>query len=221
MHILEKQIGYTFNNQDLLIKALTHRSAGKKNNQRLEYLGDAVLDCIIADKLYTDFPNIQEGLLSQYRALLVNQQSLVGVANRLKLLPHIILGPGEKLQGKVADSILADTVEAIIAAIYLDTDFSTCKTKILVWFADQLIELKKSPIAGKDSKSLLQEWCQAQRINMPVYSIVKVTGQDHNQLFYAECSLLDKTTCGEGRSHRQAEQNAAEGMLKFLKVVYK
>jgi ribonuclease-3 len=216
MHTLEKKINHKFNNKKLLLTALTHRSANKQNNQRLEYLGDAVLDCIIAEKLYKQYPEFQEGLLSQHRASLVNKESLSEIAIQLDILPHIILGPGEKKQLNVTESILADTLEALIGAIYLDTDFATCKELILAYFADKLANLNLMQNEQKDSKSLLQELCQANNLTMPKYTIVDKIGKEHNQTFKAQCILNEKTSFGIGKSIKKAEQDAALNMLKNL-----
>jgi ribonuclease-3 len=216
MHNLEQKLNYTFKDKNLLITALTHRSATKQNNQRLEYLGDAVLDCIIADRLYKQYPSFQEGVLSQYRAILVNKYSLSELALQLEILPFIILGPGEKKQLNITESILADTIEAIIGAIYLDTDFESCKKCILSWFSKKLGALNQGKKETKDSKSCLQEICQAKNLSMPKYVIIDTIGKEHNQTFRAQCMMNNKISFGIGKSRKKAEQHAAYNMLKNL-----
>jgi ribonuclease-3 len=213
---LESKINYIFTNYDLLQLALTHRSFSSLNNQRLEYLGDAVLDCIIASELYKLYPKDREGQLSEHRSSLVNQQSLAIIARDFKLYRYMLLGPGEKRSSNMNDSILADTVEAVIGAIYLDKGFDKCKTVVLQWFQSMLQDLPKNT---KNSKSALQELCQLKSYAIPIYKIVSMTGLEHAKIFEISCTIdqIKHITYGKGKSKRSAEQYAAKLMLKWIK----
>ena len=211
-----KTLNYHFTNEDLLQTALTHRSASKKNNERLEYLGDSILNFVIAEALFEQFPTYDEGILSRMRSSLVKQDSLADIGRDLKLGDYLKLGVGElKSGGFQRDSILADAVEAIIAAIYLDSDFETCKKTVLLWFADKLKTIPPD-LHQKDAKTRLQEYLQARQLSLPKYDIVKTEGEGHEQRFFVRClvSDLNNESMGEGSSHRRAEQNAAENYLR-------
>jgi ribonuclease-3 len=198
--------------------ALTHRSAGRENNERLEFLGDAALGLIIAEALWQRFPTADEGELSRRRASLVNRDSLARVARGLKLGDYLHLGPGElRTGGHARDSILADALEAIIGAVYSDLGFEAARSMVLRLFAGRL-EQHPSSAALKDPKTRLQEWLQARRRPVPEYAVTEVTGAAHDQQFKVLCRLIDDgvEVLGEGSSRRRAEQAAAESLLQRL-----
>jgi len=212
-----KRIGYEFNDPELLELALTHRSCGSKNNERLEFLGDAALDFIIGYAIYQRLPDSKEGELSRYRASLVKGVTLTEIATELQLGEHLHLGGGEmKSGGHRRASILADTVEAIIGAIYIDSDMASCERCVLQWFDSRLENLDKN--GQKDSKTQLQEYMQARGHVLPIYEVVNIFGEAHSQEFTVECriELLRKPTTGQGSSRRNAEKQAAEMALKRL-----
>lgn len=198
-------------------QALTHRSAGRPNNERLEFFGDALLDLVISEALLDRLPRADEGTLTRVRASLVRESSLATIARRLKLGEQLILGPGElKSGGHRRDSILADALEAVIAAVYLDRGFEAARAQVLEWFAPELAALDDN--AGKDAKTRLQEWLQARRQPLPVYALMETVGEEHAQQFRVSCSVEDPAASVEavGRSRRGAEQAAAELMLQRL-----
>ncbi|PID41897.1 MAG: ribonuclease III [Proteobacteria bacterium] len=215
---LEKAIGYTFTNRESLQLALRHRSLGSRNNERLEFLGDSLLNCVIAEYLFHRFPKQKEGHMSRLRAGLVRGTTLSEIAREFNLGEFIQLGAGElKSGGFRRDSILADSVEAIIGAIYLDSDFEQCKACILSWFEKRLNSLPESGIT-KDSKTRLQEFLQSRQLELPNYEVVAIEGEAHDQTFYVDCfipSLPDRTK-GKGASRRVAEQEAAHSALLAL-----
>jgi ribonuclease-3 len=214
---LEQQLGYTFTETALLARALTHRSAGSNNNERLEFLGDAVLGSVIAAELYHRFPRASEGRLSRLRASLVRRESLAGIARDLELGQYLQLGPGErKSGGHRRDSIMSDALEAVFGAIYLDSDFSTCRRCILDLFGGRLDGLTETAVL-KDPKTRLQEYLQARRRPLPEYAVVDVSGEAHAQRFRVQCRVDDgEPVTGEGGSRRQAEQDAAAQLLARL-----
>ena len=218
MRALQKQLGYSFNQPRLLKKALSHRSYHRDNNERLEFLGDSILNFVIAEALYKQFPEAEEGQLSRLRATLVQKATLATIANRLQLQDHLLLGSGElRSGGAQRSSILADAVEAIIAAIYLDSDFEQCRQCIVSWFEPDLKQLSLDDVV-KDAKSNLQEWLQARQIELPNYELIETIGKDHDQTFIVECQIqsLEHMTRGQGQSRRQAEQQAANKILQQL-----
>lgn len=217
---LARKIGHDFADLSLFELALTHRSCGKKNNERLEFLGDSILNFVIADDLFARFPSAKEGELSRLRARLVKGVTLSEVARELGLGDYLRLGSGElKSGGYRRDSILADAVEAIIGAIYLDSDMETARGFILSWYAQRLesIDLNESL---KDSKTRLQEYLQSRRLALPQYELTNVEGEAHSQTFYISCLVpgLDSPATGTGSSRRQAEQEAAKSALANLQV---
>ena len=217
---LKARLGYQFTDAALLARALRHRSAGRDNNERLEFLGDAVLGFIIADFLSNQFPAATEGELSRIRAALVQQATLAAIARELQLGESLILGPGElKSGGAKRDSILADALEALICAIYLDAGLERCRELVQSWFAPRLADHQR-PEAGKDPKTRLQELVQARKLALPVYEILEVSGREHEQLFRVACrvALLDAPVEGSGHSRKLAEQNAAEAALSALGI---
>jgi ribonuclease-3 len=205
-------------NDPLYEEALTHRSLGKRNYERLEFLGDSVLNMVIADALFRDHPDKKEGILSRLRAGLVNKDTLAEIAHELDLGAVIKLGPGElKSGGFRRDSILSDTMEAIIGAVYLLKGFEAAKAYILKLYDSRLNNLPGFDQL-KDPKSRLQEYLQAKSIDLPVYELVDVTGKAHDQHFKVKCIIeeLDLSDVGEGNSRKKAEQEAASQVLKKL-----
>lgn len=215
------RIGHRYTEQGLLTQALTHRSAGAIHNERLEFLGDALLNLIIAETLYTRWPKADEGALTRARAELVRESALASVARDLDLGSVLTLGPGEmKSGGHRRDSILADALEAVIASIYLDAGFAACRDAILPWFDTMLAGLPPPNKIGKDAKTRLQEWLQGRQKPLPVYSLMEESGDDHAKRFLIGCTLAEPplATQGEGGSRRAAEQLAAEAALQALKA---
>jgi ribonuclease-3 len=211
MEKLQRSLGYTFANQDWLVQAVTHRSHGKRNNERLEFLGDA---------LYQRFTDANEGQLSRLRASLVKQQTLAEIARELELGNALIMGTGElKSGGFQRDSVLSDALEAIIGAIYLDASIEIAQERILHWFFDRL-ENMTTEQSHKDAKTKLQEFLQARQEPLPNYEIVKVSGPSHDQIFVVSCEVkcLVQSIEGIGNSRRIAEQNAAMSALKQLGI---
>jgi len=211
-------IGHPFKNQDLLKQALTHRSAGAPHNERLEFLGDSIVNMLIAEALFSRWPKADEGALTRARAMLVCEGALAVIARTLQLGERLTLGPGEmKSGGHRRDSILADTVEAVVAAIYLDVGFDACRARVLPWFEESLAAV---PVGKpeKDPKTRLQEWLQARQKGLPVYELVSETGDDHAKHFQVRCRVADPAvaTEGEGTSRRLAEQQAAAAAIAQL-----
>ncbi|MGH8053982.1 MAG: ribonuclease III [Stenotrophomonas sp.] len=211
-------IGHPFKNQDLLKQALTHRSAGAPHNERLEFLGDSIVNMLIAEALFSRWPKADEGALTRARAMLVCEGALAVIARTLQLGERLTLGPGEmKSGGHRRDSILADTVEAVVAAIYLDVGFDACRVVVLPWFEESLAAV---PVGKpeKDPKTRLQEWLQARQKGLPVYELVSETGDDHAKHFQVCCRVADPAvaTEGEGTSRRLAEQQAAAAAIAQL-----
>lgn len=217
---LARRIGYQFNDPSLFELALTHRSCGKKNNERLEFLGDSIVNFVIADDLFHRFPEAREGQLSRLRAQMVKGETLAEIARELNIGDYLKLGQGElKSGGFRRDSILADAVESIIGAIYLDSNLDTVKSYILSWFKERLNSLDLDEVL-KDSKTRLQEFLQSRRLDLPKYELIKVEGEAHCQTFHILCHVepLDKPTSGVGSSRRQAEQEAARSAISKLDI---
>lgn len=211
--------GHVFRDPGLLERALTHRSAALLHNERLEFLGDALVGAIVAEALYERWPKAAEGELTRARAELVRESSLAALARRLDLGQRILLGPGEmKSGGHRRDSILADALEAVIAAIYLDAGFEACRAAVLPWFAEAIDALPPLHKLGKDAKTRLQEWLQGRQLALPVYTLLAETGEDHAKSFRVECALSepDVRREGEAASRRAAEQLAAEAVLRVI-----
>ncbi len=215
---LTTELNYEFSDPDLLELALTHRSKSTKNNERLEFLGDSILNYIISAELFKRFPKISEGDLTRARANLVKKESLSNRARKLKLGSYLRLGSGElKSGGYNRDSILADAFEALLGAIYIDSGIDQATEVVLNIYSEGLAEI--DPCAElKDPKTRLQEYLQKQSIPTPVYQIVEVLGDQHKQRFIVECEVqcLDKPVRGEGPSRRNAEQEAAAKALSIL-----
>ncbi|QEW05543.1 ribonuclease III [Nitrincola iocasae] len=216
---LARRLGHKFADESLFELALTHRSCGKRNNERLEFLGDSVLNFVVAADLYRRFPSAREGQLSRLRAMMVKGETLAEIARELGLGDYLRLGSGElKSGGFRRDSILADAVEAIIGAIYRDAGLATAESYVLQWYEKRLDELDLDG-SIKDSKTRLQEFLQSRRLDLPDYELVSVEGEAHAQTFNIHChiALLSNPTEGQGNSRRQAEQNAAKAALAQLK----
>ncbi len=211
-------LNYQFSDSDLLTQALTHCSASADNNERLEFLGDAVLDLTISLALYDAKSSVREGGLSRYRAELVRKESLVETAGRAGLAPHIILGGGElRSGGRQRDSVLANTLEAVLGAILLDGGFEAANRVILDLFRDRLATLPAEDEL-KDAKTRLQEYLQARQLPPPDYDLLGVTGAAHAQTFQVACRIRDPEleTQATGSSRRRAEQAAAALLLDQL-----
>lgn len=216
---LEEGLGHGFRDRNLLRQALTHRSYGEPNNERLEFLGDGLLNAVIAMDLFQRFGSLKEGELSRLRASLVRQDGLHGVALGLGLGDYLLLGEGElKSGGFRRPSILADALEAIFGAVFLDDGFEAARGVIQHLYRPLLDGLEPAS-AGKDPKTALQEWLQARRKALPVYSLVQTLGEAHAQEFEIECAVpaLGLATRGRGGSRRAAEQQAAQQALDQLK----
>ena len=231
--------GHVFRDPTLLERALTHRSAAVVHNERLEFLGDALVGMIFAqplygrcqkpvqramprgraEALYGRWPKAAEGELTRARAELVRESSLAALARKLELGQRILLGPGEmKSGGHRRDSILADALEAVIAAIYLDAGFEACRAAVLPRFAEAIDALPPLHKLGKDAKTRLQEWLQGRQLPLPAYTLLAETGEDHAKSFRVECALSESDLrCeGEAASRRAAEQLAAEAVLRVI-----
>jgi len=211
--------GYSFSDGGLLTQALSHRSAGSPHNERLEFLGDALLNVIVAEQLYLRWPKADEGAMTRARAELVRESALAAVARNLDIGSRLILGPGEmKTGGHRRDSILADALEAVIAALYLDGGFDACRNTVLPWFEPLLSALPPLNQVGKDAKTRLQEWLQARQLPLPAYALLEESGDDHDKRFRVGCTLAEPpvTSDGVGTSRRAAEQAAAEAALAQL-----
>ena len=212
-------LGYTFKNPSLLQQALTHRSAHPVHNERLEFIGDGIVNLVIGEALFHAHPEHAEGELSRWRASLVQRETLAEIGLEWQLNQFMILGPGEKKTGGLnRPSNLANAVEAIVGAIYLDSDFETIKAILLNTFEQRLSTAHISSLQ-KDFKTQLQEWVQSQQLPLPSYELIAVTGEDHASIFKIQCTIakLSKTSIGEGTSKKRAEQEAASQMLKQLK----
>lgn len=220
IELLQKRLGHTFRNADLLQQALTHRSHSSVHNERLEFLGDSVLNCVVASLLFDKFTKIDEGDLSRLRANLVKQQSLYEIAQRLELSQCLRLGEGElKSGGFRRPSILADTLEALFGAIFLDAGFDAARDVIRAMYVP-ILQTVDPKTLGKDAKTLLQEYLQGKKIPLPQYNVVATHGAAHNQEFEVECLVpkLDIQVFGTGGSRRAGEQAAAKLALEAVQA---
>ena len=216
---LERRLGYTFSDRSRLELALTHRSCGSRNNERLEFLGDSIVNFVIAEALYELFPDAREGQLSRLRARMVRGVTLAEIGREFELGDCLRLGSGElKSGGYRRESILADAVEAIIGAIYLDAGMETCHERIRSWFKDRLAGLSITDQQNKDPKTRLQEFLQARQKALPKYRVTGIEGDAHNQEFTILCELeaMSISSQGKGSSRRGAEQQAARKALELL-----
>ena len=220
---LERKIGYCFNDIALLKQALTHRSAATQHNERLEFLGDSILNFTIAEALYHQFPRCNEGELSRMRATLVREPTLAILARQFELGDYMSLGSGElKNGGFRRESILADCVESIIGAISLDQGLAVTTQVIRNWYQQLLAEIKPGD-NQKDAKTRLQEYLQGKHLPLPTYEVVNIQGEAHCQIFTVKCKVksaekIDRTFVAKGSSRRKAEQAAAEQILKELDI---
>lgn len=215
---LIRGIGYQFNNAAILTQALTHRSFAANNNERLEFLGDSVLNFIIAHQLFNRFSKLPEGDLSRLRAALVKESTLSEIASSLNIGEALKLGEGElKSEGWKRPSILADALEAIVGAVYLDGGFAAAEALVLKLYEQKLANIDPK-IIDKDAKSQLQEYLQGKKIELPEYGVVSIEGEAHAQTFKIECVVqkLHISTVGEGTSRRIAEQSAAQLALEKI-----
>jgi ribonuclease-3 len=215
---LERALGHTFADPQLLHRALTHRSAAGGNNERLEFLGDSIVNHIIAEALYRDFPQASEGDMSRMRASLVKGDTLAELARELELGEHLLLGPGERKSGGYRrSSILADTLEALAAAILLDAGYENCKLCVTAWYTTRLEQLSEGA-ADKDAKTRLQEYLQGRGSPLPEYELVEEQGDDHDKRFSVSCRISRPRLAaqGSGKSRRKAEQVAAAEALQML-----
>ena len=212
------RIGHRFRSPELLQQALRHRSAGVPHNERLEFLGDALVNLVVAEALHARWPKADEGTLTRARASLVRESALAELARRLELGDRLELGPGElKSGGHRRDSILADAFEALVGAIHLDAGFEACRAVVLPWF-EPLIDDLPTGKAEKDPKTRLQEWLQGRQLPRPSYQLVETRGDDHARVFLVRCDTSEPvhTEQAEGASLRAAEQLAAERLLLKL-----
>jgi ribonuclease-3 len=210
---LEAQLGHRFGDSGLLEQALTHRSHGADNNERLEFLGDGVLGCAIAEALYARFPGMPEGQLTRLRASLVRKETLAEIASQLGLGSHMRLGRAATVS--LTPSVLADAVEALFGAVFLDGGYPAVRAAVAHTYGSLLERLDPDSV-GKDPKTRLQEMLQAKKKALPEYRIVSTSGQAHARVFEVECVVGPQSARGGGTSLQRAEQAAAEAMLERL-----
>ncbi len=215
---MNEGFGHSFRDPALLQQALRHRSAGSAHNERMEFLGDALVNLIVAEALHDRWPKADEGALTRARASLVRESALAGVARQLKLGEFLELGPGElKSGGQRRDSILADALEALVAAIHLDAGYEACRRRVLPWFEPMLDELPVGKVE-KDAKTRLQEWLQARQFARPEYTLLDSSGEEHARIFHVRCRTEAPpfSAEAEGGSLRAAEQ--ASAMLVLAQI---
>jgi len=215
---LDRKLGHVFKQPQLLQQALTHRSFAPEHNERLEFLGDSILGCVIAKHLYNKFPQLNEGELSRLRSSLVREETLATLARQIDLGSQLSLGEGElKSGGFDRESILADALEALFGAVCMDSGFAAAEQAILNLYIPYLEKVDVQTL-GKDAKTLLQEYLQGRRIPLATYSIIATQGEAHEQSFQVECVIpsLKITTRGTGTSRRNAEQQAARAAYRQL-----
>ena len=215
---LSQRLGYQFNNVELLQQALTHRSAAKQHNERLEFLGDAVLGMVVAQALFKRFPTVPEGKLTRMRSTLVKGDTLAELGREADVGELLKLGPGElKSGGHRRSSIIADAMEAILGAIYLEAGLDTTAEVILRLWQSRIDKLDPNE-HPKDAKTRLQEFLQSRKLPLPVYEVIDISGKDHDQPFVVHCQIesLGKPMKGTGTSRRKAEQHAARNALEKL-----
>ncbi len=214
---LQQNLNYIFKDVSLLIRAITHRSYGKPNNERMEFVGDGILDYVVALYLYNNYPTLAEGELSKLRASLVNQASLVDIALDVDLGEYLLLGDGEiKSGGRKRASILADSLEAVFAAVSFDGSFYDAKDLIERLYQNKL----KNPeiLNFKDNKSLLQEYLQSLKMGLPLYKVVSLSGPEHDMIFSVECTVaeMEISAIATGKGKKQASSVAAEKVLNII-----
>ena len=212
--------GHAFRDPGLLRQALRHRSAGAPHNERMEFLGDALVNLIVAEALHARWPRADEGALTRARAALVRESALADVARALGLGDSLELGPGElKTGGHRRDSILADALEALVAAVHLDAGFESCRALVLPWFEPAMAALAVGKVE-KDPKTRLQEWLQGRQLERPEYDLLETRGDEHERCFVVRCRIVAPPAeeRGEGASIRAAEQAAAAAVLARLEA---
>ncbi len=219
LRALQHALGYEFADPSLLSLALSHRSVGSNNNERLEFLGDSLVNHVVAEALYKQYPTAPEGEMSRRRAHLVKGETLAAIAREKAVGDCLALGQGErKSGGHRRKSILADALEALAAAILLDSDFETAKAVVYEWFRERLTD-EASFAANKDAKTSLQEWLQARGLALPEYHLVATRGEDHQKVFVVECHVPSKglKETASASSRRRAEQASAQQVLGRLR----
>lgn len=222
LQIFQQKIDYQFQQLDLLERALTHRSAGTNHNERLEFLGDSIVNSLVAELLYHEYPTASEGELSAMRAKLVCKESLASIARSLNLGEYLLLGGGTlKTGGRQLDSILADGYEALLGAIYLDGDWLAVKRLVSVHFAGRTSDLGDMKKV-RDAKSRLQEWLQAKKLPLPEYQLMEIDGPGHSQRFRVRCHVpeIPGDHLGVDSNMRKAEQQAAKQVLDVIENSY-
>jgi ribonuclease-3 len=215
--VIAEKLGYRFSDESLLERALTHRSARHAHNERLEFLGDAILNFITAELLYRRFPDAREGRLTRLRAALVRRETLADIARCLGLGELLCLGPGEvKSGGRDRDSILANALEALVGAMFLDSDIEACRRAVTPLFVAPLVAASSKVV--KDPKTRLQEYLQARSLPLPDYSVTSVETATHEHSFTVECRVpsIPEVTVGSGPNRRSAEQEAARKALSMI-----
>ena len=214
---LQRIIGYQFEEPGLLVRALTHRSFGIDNNERLEFIGDGLVNAVVAELLFAQYPDLDEGSLSRLRSKLVSKEGLAILAERFDLGPLVMLGAGErKSGGRHRASILADTVEALAGGVLIEAGFGVASQIVGSWFAADVARLDIN--TTRDAKTRLQEWLQGKGYPLPVYEVLAISGDDHNQVFDVECrcEASENKRVGTASSRKKAEQKAAQAMLEVL-----
>ena len=214
---LQRTIGYQFQEPALLVRALTHRSFGAYNNERLEFIGDGLVNAVVAELLFSHYPDLDEGSLSRLRSKLVSKEGLATLAERFELGPLVLLGAGErKSGGRHRASIMADTVEALAGGMLVEAGFGMASEIVASWFVADIASLDIH--TTRDAKTRLQEWLQGKGYPLPAYEVIAIFGDDHNQIFEVACSCkaAESTQVGTASSRKKAEQKAAEAMLEIL-----
>ena len=214
---LQRTIGYQFQEPALLVRALTHRSFGADNNERLEFIGDGLVNAVVAELLYAHYPDLDEGSLSRLRSKLVSKEGLATLAERFELGPLVLLGAGErKSGGRHRASIMADTVEALAGGMLVEAGFGTASEIVASWFIADVASL--DILTTRDAKTRLQEWLQGKGYPLPVYEVIAISGDDHNQVFEVACSCkaASNRQVGTASSRKKAEQKAAAAILEIL-----
>ena len=214
---LQRTIGYQFQEPALLVRALTHRSFGADNNERLEFIGDGLVNAVVAKLLFSHYPGLDEGSLSRLRSKLVSKEGLATLAERFELGPLVLLGAGErKSGGRHRASIMADTVEALAGGMLVEAGFGMASEIVASWFVADIASLDIH--TTRDAKTRLQEWLQGKGYPLPAYEVIAIFGDDHNQIFEVACSCkaAESRQVGTASSRKKAEQKAAEAMLEIL-----
>ena len=214
---LQQTIGYQFEEPYLLVRALTHRSFGADNNERLEFIGDGLVNAVVAELLFSHYPELDEGSLSRLRSKLVSKEGLATLAERFELGPLVLLGVGErKSGGRYRASIMADTVEALAGAILVEVGFGVASKIVATWFVADVASLDIH--TTRDAKTRLQEWLQGRGYPLPSYEVIAIAGDDHDQVFEVACicKASQGKRVGTASSRKKAEQKAAEAMLEIL-----